>query len=541
MPRWDCRLPRNTSMRAVAVALLLCVVSATLGGCAASAKQTRDPNTLVILERGDGDSLNPLFSSNAYAFLYQSLIFDGLTTVGDNFTDAPDLATSWRSTPDRQHWTVDLRRNVYWSDGAPFTSRDVVFTWQAMLDPKTGFFYRGQFTYVKAVTAQGPYRVRFDLSSKNALFTSQALGSDILPEHVLGHVPHDQLRTTAFGEHPVGTGPYVVQNWRHDQDVTFVANRRWWGGNQSVKRIAIEIVLNDQAGVDAMEEGAADVDDAIVPSSFESLEQGKRKFRMVRVPDLYFDMFEVNFRRPGLSDVRVRRAMMYGWDRQALAEGYYHGDEEVATGITPIGLQRWYDPNVRRYPFDPNRARRILDEAGYLPGPDGVRHRGGTRLAYTLTITGVTLQNLGADFQADMRQIGISIKIRDIDFATAVQDATNGDYDLTAVAWGGVPDPDEETLLGCDQFPPNGNNDMHYCNQRITHDLILGLETLDYAKRKQIYDDVQRIFAEDVPTLFQGFRYYEDGISPRVRFDASKALPDLYFFRDVQHWRLGPL
>jgi peptide/nickel transport system substrate-binding protein len=531
-------LPATARLLAFAIALLL--GAASLVGCAAARVQ-RDPNTLVVLERGDGDTLDPLFSSNAYAALYQSFIFDGLVGVGADFTDIPALATSWKSTPDKLHWTVDLRRGVRWSDGAPFTSKDVVFTWNAMLDPKTGFLYRGQFTYVRTVTAAGPYRVHFDLRTKNALFVSQALGSPILPEHVLGKVPHAQLRTTDFGEHPIGTGPYLLQYWRHDQDIAFVANPGWWGGTQSVRRIVIEIVLNGQAGVDAMQEGAADVDDGIVPSSFEALQEGHTKLRLLRVPDLYVDMIQVNTTRPGLSDARVRRAMMYAWDREALTRGYFHGDEQVATSITPIGLRRWYDANVKMYPYDPERARRLLDEAGYLPGPDGIRRRSQIRLAYTVTLTGSTLLDFGAEFQADMRAVGIAITIRTVDFATGVEEEEKGDFDLLPIAWGGVPDPDEKTLLGCDQFPPNGNNVMRFCDPKLSRDVDLGLQTLDYAERRRIYDDMQRRFAEDVPALYSGFRYYEDAISPRVHFDIAKALPDSYFFRDVAFWKLGPL
>ncbi|MGH7329825.1 MAG: ABC transporter substrate-binding protein, partial [Polyangiaceae bacterium] len=296
-----------------------------------------------------------------------------------------------------------------------------------------------------------------------------------------------------------------------------------------------------QSGIEAMEEGAADIDDSIVPSTYESLQQSPLKLLLLRIPDLYFDMVEVNTTRPGLSDLRVRQAMMYGWDRKDLDDRYEHGDEQVATSITPVGLKRWYDSDVRMYPYDPARARALLDAAGYLPGPDGVRRHGKTRLAYTLSLTGSSLENFGAEFQADMRAIGIALTIQTIDFATAIENEAKGDYDLTPVAWGGVPDPDEETLLGCDQFPPNGNNDMRFCDPQLTRDLVQGLQTLDYAKRRVIYDDVQRRVAEDVPILYSGFRYYEDAISPRVHFDIKKALPDASFFRDVQHWTLGPL
>lgn len=518
------------------------MTAATLAGCAASAKQTRDPNTLVVLELSDGDTLNPLFSSNYYSSLYEGLLFDGLTQVGDNFTDLPDLATSWTSTPDRLHWTAELRRGVQWSDGAPFTSADVVYTWKAMLDPATAFPYRGMFTYIKSVTANGPYRVRYDLRTKNALFVQQGLGASILPAHVLAKIPFAQLRNSDFGEHPIGTGPYVLQTWRHDQDADFVANSRWWGGTQTLRRIVFQIVLNDQARTDAMEEGAADVDDQIGPSAFQLLQSGRRRFNMVRVPDLYTAVVMINFKRRGLSDVAVRRAIMYGWDRAAVDRGLYRGDYEQATSMTPAGLRRWYDPRVRDYPYDPARARAILDAAGYRVGPDGIRRRGNVRLSYELTDTPISGHvDIDADFQADMHAIGIDIIVREIDFATLINDQQNGKYDLSVILWGGVPDPDETTLLGCDQFPPNGNNDMFYCNRRLSRDLDLGLQTLDYPKRRKLYDDMQRIVAEDVPLLYWAYPYYELALSPRVQLNLKTILPDLYLYRDVQHWRLAPL
>ena len=543
MQPWDCRqLRHSTSLRLLAAALVGCLALATLAGCAASAKQTRDPNTLVVLELADGDTLNPIFSSNYYSFLYESLIFDGLVTVGDNFTDAPDLATSWKSTPDKLHWTAELRRGVLWSDGEPFTSRDVAFTWRTLLDPKTGFPYRGQFTYIKSVTAEGDYRVRFDLASKNALFVSQGLGTQILPEHILGKIPPAQLRTSDFGAHPVGTGPYVLEHWQHDQEAAFAANPRWYGGAATVKRIVFQVVLNDEARTDAMEEGAADIDDQVGVAAYGMLQNGRRHLVTVRVPDLYTTFIFVNFRRPGLGDPSVRHAMMYGWDRAAVVRGLYHGDYDLASGIVPAGITRWYNPHVRKYPYDPAHARAILDAAGYLPGPDGTRRKGNVRLSYVLFDTPANGHpDLDAEFQADMRGIGIDIVVREIDFATEINNQTEGKYDLSLINWGGVPDPDQTTLMGCDQFPPNGNNDMFYCNKRLSRDLDVGLQTVDYAARRKIYDQVQQIIADDVPVLYFAFPYYELAMSPRVHLDLKTVLPDLYLYRDVQHWKLGPL
>jgi len=535
-------------VRAFALVLVLLLGTTTLSGCAGG-RPHRDPNTLVVLELGDADTLNPLFSNNEYSFLYQSLIYDGLVTVGDDFKDAPDLATSWKSTPDGLHWTVEMRHDARWSDGTPLTSRDVVFTWEAQLDPATGFPYRGQFTYIKKVTAEGPYRVRFDLATRNALFTSQGLGADILPEHILGKIPHSHLRASDFGEHPVGTGPYILASWKHDENLTFTPNPHWFGGTSNIKRIVFQVVLNDQARTDAIEQGVADIDDGVPTSAFQILKadvaSGRVDVHLLHVPDLFTIGPWINFKRAGLGDVVVRRAMMYGWDRTAVIRGLLHGDADVATSITPDGLRRWYDPSVTQYPYDPARARALLEDAGYNLDKDGVRRKGKVRLSYVYVFPG----NGGADpnidiasaFQADMRAIGIGITIRSLDYATFIDETNAGNYDIAYTGWGGVPDPDQISLFGCDQFPPNGNNTMYYCNKRLTSILNLGLETIDYSKRRLLYDQMQQIVANDVPMLFFFYPYFRIAIAPRVHLDYTKALPDYYIFRDLPSWTLGPL
>ncbi len=529
--------------KALALFGLLLASVLALGGCSASGAPHRDPNTLVVMELGDADTLSPLFSANYYASLYESFVFDPLVAVGDDFSEAPGLATRWKSSPDGLHWTVDLRRGVRWSDGAPFTSKDVVFTWAAMLDPKTGFPYRGQFAYVKAVKAAGPYRVAFDLAATNALFVSQGLGLDILPEHVLGRIPHDQIRQSTFGEKPLGTGPYVLGEWRHDEQLTFERNPYWWGGTISLPRIVVRVVINDQARIDAMEDGSGDVDDGIGPSGYSILQQDRADLRLLHIPDLYIQFVYINLKRPGLDDRTVRRAMMYGWDRAGIAHGFMRGDADIATSFVPDGLKIWYDPNVTQYPYDPARARRMLDDAGYRPGPDGVRTKGKVRLAYVLSLPGSgsgSTQDFAAEFQADMRAIGIAVSIRSIDYATFLGETQDGKYDLADSGWGGVPDPDEETLLDSNQFPPDGNNEMYYSNPRADRDLRTGISTIGYQKRKPYYDDLQRIVADDVPFLYYVFPYYRAALSRRVVMSPGAVLPDIYLFRDVAHWRLSP-
>ena len=515
-------------VRRLLALVVLVALSAGMSGCAGKKGLARDPDTLVVLENGDADTANPLYSTNYYSTVYENLIFDSLVNLDSEFRPIPDLATSWTTTPDGLHWTVKLRRGIRFSDGAPFSSKDVVWTWRAMLDPATAFPYRGQFAYVKDVVALGPYAARFDLSTTNALFVISALNAPVLPEHILGKTPFGQQRQTGFGEHPVGTGPYVFKQWLHDEQATFERNAHYWDGSPLIPRVAFRIVLDDQARIDAMEAGDGDVNDGMNASSFEILKEAHTDLRLLHVPDLYSAFFFLNFSRPGIPDLAVRRAMMYGWDRKDELNGITRGDSQLATGIIPPALRTWYEPNVRLYPYDPNRARSLLDAAGYRLGRDGVRRRGGVRLAYTLNFPGSgqasTGMEIAATFQADMHAIGIGITVQQLDYATFLTQTQDGKYDIAISGWGGVPDPDQLTLLGCDQFPPAGNNDMHYCNRRIDKDVHLGLERSIRRGASSIYDDMQRQIADQVPVLYYESLFSRAAISPRV----SLILPTPY-------------
>ncbi len=524
--------------RLLALGLALMLAACTAGGSA------RDPGTLVVLEAGDANSLDPIYANNYYAIQDYAFVNEPLVNFGDGFALIPWLATAWTHSADGLHWTFRLRRGVTWSDGAPFDARDVAFTWRTYLDPKAGFLYAGWFDYIKKVTAIDSHTVRFDLSHPSALFLgATAANAPIIPEHVLGKFRPEQLRSSGFGEHPVGTGPYMLARWQHDEEMLFDANPHWWHGPIRVKHLEFRVLLDDQARSEAMETGAADFDDAIGSSAYAALHQDGARVEYLRLPDLFTQFIMVNFSNPALAERTVRRAMLYGWDRQALLAGLYHGDGAVANGVTPPALTRWFDKDVRTYGYDPGRARALLDAAGWTPGRDGVREKNGRRLAFDLILGATTADaaEYAAEFQADMRAIGVGVTVKALDYATFIDLVDERKFELALSGWGGTPpDPDQFTLLESKQIPPVGNNDMGYANARVDRDVTLGLATIDDARRKPYYDDMQRAVADDPPVLFSDYRYYRAAYLPRVHFDVAKALPDSSIFRDVWNWELDP-
>jgi peptide/nickel transport system substrate-binding protein len=516
---------------------LLCI---SLFACGAHRREARDPHTIVILEGGDAGTIEPLLTSQYYSFVYQNLVFDTLCGNDGQFNPTPSLATAWRSNRPGTVWDVTLRRGVRWSDGRPFDSADVAWTFSALLDPATGGPYNGQYVYIKRVVAVGPYAVRFYLGAPNATFVANALQSQwIMPAHAFVGVAHKDIKNANFGEHPIGTGPYVLARWEHDQEAYFTTNPHWWGGTPNVRSVDIRILLQDQSRTDAMLQGVADFDDGVGADAADRLAEAPG-IRQINIPDLFTRLVYINMHRPGLNDVAVRRAMLYGWDRQGLAAGLRHGRATVASSVEPAGLPYWHDDAVKPYPFDPRHARAILDAAGWEPGPDGVRRKGRTRLAYDFLLPNSPIGNdIAAAFYADMRSIGINITVQLLDYATFIDRSNASNFDLAYSGWGGAPDPDMLTMLDSKQLPPTGNNIGFYRNLAVDRDLERGLVVLDPKARRALYDDMQERTARDVPVLFGSNEFYTAAYLDRVHI-SGPIMPDTYVFNDLPHWRLDP-
>jgi peptide/nickel transport system substrate-binding protein len=523
--------------RASALVLAVCL----LAGCSARAATGRDADTLVDLTRADGATMNPMYAETVQdGSIYSQLLFDGLSYVGADYLPHPRLATSWSYTPDGLHWTVHLRHGVRWSDGVPFTADDVVFSYRIMRDPATAFVDFGNVKFITRVVAEAPDRVRFDLASPSATFTLYALGESLLPAHVLGRIPADRQRFSSFGEHPVGTGPYMLARWQHDSEVLFVRNPYAWR-RPKIAKFDVRIIFNDQAEMDALADGSADLIDDLSLTQYQQLQRIAPSVILQTYPSLYVDVVEVNTRRPGLSDVAVRQAMMYGYDRLALINGMYEGKVEFPDSLIASALTYWHYGDVQKYPYDPAKARAILEAAGWKAGPDGIRRKGNVRLSFELLLNqgSALLTDEMVAFAADMASIGIDMRVRLLDFASEVARTFAGNYDVIASGRGGNTDPDLTTILDSSQMPPNGSNTTYYSNPIVDHDLRAGLRTIDPAKRRVFYNQMQVELARTLPILFQRGRFSSSGHAARLQMDPKTTLQSPLMFYNVEDWSMS--
>ena len=502
------------------------------------------PDTMVEVTRVDGATMDPLFATSSEdGQVYSQLLFESLSYIGADYLPHPRLATSWTHSPDGKTWTVDLRRNVHWSDGQPFTAADVVFTYNALIDPKTAAVNAGDFNYIKHVEAEGRYRVRFDLAYPSAVFTVTALGfeASILPQHAFAGIPHERMRTADFGEHPIGTGPYMLQRWLHDSETLFVRNPYAWR-QPHIKRLDVRTIFDEQAVIQSLANGSADLDDDMSSTRYAEYVRTAPQLELRTFASVYTDVTMPNIRRPGLSDPVVRRAMMYGNDRKALIAGFFANKVPLPSGLTPEGLAHWHTADVTQYPYDPDKARAILDAAGWKLGADGVRSRNGTRLAFELLLNqgSVILTDVMLEFCADMKAIGIDVRLRILDFPSMLSREFAGNFDLVAEGFGGGVDPDLTGNLASSSIPPNGFNVGAFNDPKFDALLRAGLTTLDDAKRRQIYDAMQREIADQVPVLYQYGRFAGIAYAKRLHLAPKTTLQAPLLYYNVEDWTVDP-
>ncbi|HTJ28314.1 MAG TPA: peptide ABC transporter substrate-binding protein [Candidatus Limnocylindria bacterium] len=480
------------------------------------------PGTLRIAIQRSPNTLNPILSANTTEGLLNRLSFDTLLTVaGDGKTIVPDLATEVPTTQnggiskDGLTITYHLHSGVRWQDGVPFTSKDVKFSWQAMMNDANNVNERVGYEDVASVDTPNDTTVVFHLKRKFAPFINTVFAESdspvcIIPEHLLAKYP--DLNHVPFNQQPIGTGPFKVARWVRGDHIELVANDDYFRGKPKLRSIIVREIPDENTSVNALRSHDVDWIFQASPDLYSQLKAmpgiDVRLEEMPQTLPLY-----VNTSRPPLDDLRVRRAIAYAIDRQALVDKNTGGSAEVSWADQP--RYSWaYEPNVMHYPHDIAKAKALLIQAGWTPGPDGIMRKNGQPLSLQLSynVENVTRRQVSVQLQAMLRQAGIDVQIKaypaNLIFATYGQGGimTNGKYDLAVVGWIAGYDPDDHSLFTCDQIPrpshPDGVNYTRYCNKEMDAAQTAALSSYDQAARKPAYSAIQKLLARDVPEIY---------------------------------------
>ncbi|HWG84957.1 MAG TPA: ABC transporter substrate-binding protein, partial [Deinococcales bacterium] len=358
----------------------LVLVAATVGLAGGAAAQTVDTNATVNLATNAEPTMNPwtpgaVIESN----LLNTILFDQLTRYSTkDLSPEPALATSWKAAPDGLSWTFNLRRGVTWHDGQAFDAQDVAFTFNdVVLNKKLGAQNANIFSPVTRVEVVNPYQVRFVL---NAPFSSLpyylAYYAGMLPEHVLGKA-ENPLQVASFNKrNAIGTGAFRVAEFAPGSFVRLVRNEKYWGGAPKVASIVLRIVPDVNTQMAQAIAGDLDIVSVANPALLAGVERNQN-LKVIRQSASQWYFVALNQNDPRFQDVRVRQALLYAIDRKAMIESVLRGYGTVANSpIAPL-LKSFYVKNAEQYPYNVQRARDLLRQAGWTPGADGVLQKDG--------------------------------------------------------------------------------------------------------------------------------------------------------------------
>jgi peptide/nickel transport system substrate-binding protein len=450
---------------------------------------TRKPpsDTLVMIIESSPTNLDPRVGIDAQSERIDELLFDALVHRDDHFNLQPWLATSWE-IPDPLTYVFHLRHDVYFHDGRPLAARDVKWTFDSILNRTLRTTKTGTYRFVDHIDAPDDYTVVFHLNEPWASLLWNVANDAI------GIVPYGS--GADFYQHPVGSGPFRLVRNLQDQEVVIERNDRYWQPPPKVRRVRFAVVPDTTTRALELRKGSADVALNSLTADMVLALQQDRNLEVQQTPGTILSYLAVNLRDPILRDARVRQALAYALDRRPLIHYLWRDEARPAYSVLPT--QSWaYAPGLPTYDYDPQRARELLDEAGY-PARNGVRFH-----LTMKTSTEETTRLLAAVLQQQWRAIGVELDIKTFEFATFFSDVQKGAFQLYSLRWiGGNNDPDIFQYVFHSQFtPPKGANRGDYANPEVDKLIDTARREVDQQKRKQLYIELQQLLARDLPYI----------------------------------------
>jgi len=491
MPTRELGPGRNASRATVSLVWILQLAAVGAASCSSCSPQPTDRSIITVAVRSGPNTLDPRLGNDEGTQRIAQLVYSPLLEHGDDLRIRPALALRL-DHPDPRTYVAHLRHGVRFHDGHELTSRDVVYTFRGILDPGLASPFRGAFRVLEAVTALDDYTVEFRLTEPFAAFPLQLVGVPPVVPADAG----DSLRTF-----PIGTGPYRFVRYDVDDTVVLSAFEGYWDGLPNNAGIVIRVIPDDTMRGLELRKGTVDlVVNDLPPDIVYQFEQ-RGELAVERSPGLDFFYLGFNLRDPVLADVRVRQAIGYATNRDALIRYLRRGLARPATGLIP-DLAWAFEPDVRRFSYDPARAVRLLDEAGH-PDPDGEGPEPRLRLSLRISTNEETRLQATA-IQHDLRLVGIDLDVESYEFATFYADVLKGNFQIFALQWvgGAMVDPDMlRRVFHSREVPPAGFNRGYYENLEVDRLLDLATASVDEVERKRYYGAAQKLIAEDAPYI----------------------------------------
>jgi peptide/nickel transport system substrate-binding protein len=464
------------------------------------------------------------------------VLYDGLTKPGTNGLPQPDLATSWQVSKDGLSWTFKLRHGVLWHDGAAFTADDVAYTFNQIVLNKplapTGSSY---FLAVKNVQALDQYTAVFHLIHPFAALPAYlGYNAGIMPKHILGS--GNPFKNTTFNKSkPVGTGPFQIGSYVPDQSVQLVANPHYWAGRPHLDSITFKVLPDPNAQIAQMLSGDLSLMTVAANAAVSRLQSDSNlAVRSEYVPQFYWIALNQNLAL--FTDVRVRQAIEYAMNRPAMISAVTKGYATVANSAISPALSYYYNPNISQYAYNPATARKLLAQAGWMAGANGILQKGGTPFSFTLDVgqTGY-LVPIAELFQSYLKAVGIDVKLNVMEWNASIQkDFVQKSYQAVVNWWVYADDPDVTPFFSSAAAAAE-ENEPNFKDPKLDQLLLAGENTADPAARRVAYQKLQEYMAQVLPYTFLWFPKEVQARTAKLQGLPELGLRDAMYYTD-QWW-----
>lgn len=494
--------------------------------------------TLIMAQWSSPDGpWDPTLYTDAYTAMSLGLIMEGLATYNENLELIPWLAESWEISEDQKEITFHIREGIKWHDGEDFTAEDVSFTFHVMGDPDyQGVRYgevvapllgataykEGTADTIEGIEVIDPLTIKFTFEEVYAP-AIESCGFSVIPKHIFeGNIGAAQRDFTTSADFvPIGTGPYKWVKYETDQYVELARNEDWWGyqygmganGEGTGKGPFVDTIfckiMDQDTGLAAFLAG--EVDAVSVPIAEYDMIAEVEFAEMYEVPGGGFQHFSLNQYKAPFNDVKFRQAVCYAINRQGIIDNILDGHGIVQA--SPIWSESWaHNPEVEPFPYDPEKAKELLDEAGYLDTDgDGIREYNGEPMIFDLfypTGNMVRMASMPLIWQ-NLTAVGIEVRGELQDWPTLLghvfpddRKIEPDDFDTYLMGWSLSIDPDAAVIWSSKYEHPDGYNAYGYKNEETDALWEEGVKYVDPEKRKEIYYELEKILAEELPTIF---------------------------------------
>jgi len=473
------------------------------------------------------DSLNLMYAHTAAADAISGLLFSFILRYDAQGNYVPDLATVVPSpsnggiAPDGKRIVVHLRRGVVWADGAPLTAADWLFTYRAVQNARNDVKTRYGWDDIASAFAPDPYTIVIRLRRPSVavlgILAMGGAGYPPMPAHLLANLP--DLNRAAFNQHPLSSGPYSLARWDHGTSLTFVPNPRYFRGAPTLREVVWKVVPDVNTLLDELATHEIDVYPSVNPdavarlSTIDGIVVVKRSIASWR-------HLGINTSRPQLADVRVRRAIAEAVDWKRINQTVFHGLDTLA--VSDVFPQSWAAPSLPPYRYDPADAKRLLAQAGWKTGSDGILHKGPLAMRLSIYATTGHQENSASQvlIQSMLRDVGIDVAVRN--YPGSYLFATNGPlysgkYDLEWSVETNGPDPDNSGDWNGAFIPPNGANTSWLNDPIVNQTSARAASTFDRTARKALYQREEDRIHQLVPAVFFTWRTSYTAMNADVR------------------------